>query len=336
MPKSLPPLPLKIPQKTVVRTPSSKEDKPSYPSLEELLPLSNAPQDIIDVINALLELPEEQRTVAWQRKSKEEMFRIMKHLKIIRVPWICIEAKLMIYDDQNNVFSGNVIRQYESSMEQPWNRAYIRVTEMIGLLICGEAFGNQYQIQDFDSSFVTLKKMISLPFPVRHNDLITTLPSLENAVNVLNLKNEDSFKYWEHMTVFRQKKIIENCINFEVPWNAIISDLAMSCPCTILWNGHFNDHHASLVKDFLREHDVYADEPPRFTNMRIIVQDEKFREEHFLEGEYEITGSNDDYVSLERLPSDDDESLGLLSGSDESLGLLSGSDNESDDSYCTV
>ena len=125
MPKSLPPLPLKKPQKSVVRRPSpSSEDKPSYPGTDlqgELLPLPNAPQDIVDAINALVELPEWEQHTAWHEKNKAEMLRIMKHARHIRVPWVCTEAKVFMYNDENHVFSRFTLnRRFDPGMEQPW------------------------------------------------------------------------------------------------------------------------------------------------------------------------------------------------------------------------
>ena len=320
MPKSLPPLPLKQPQKTVVRqrpSPSS-EDKPSYPGTDlqdELLPLPNTPEDIINAINALVELPESEQHTAWHEKSKAEMVRIMKHVKHIRVPWICIEAQVSMYNE-NNVFSRfTVNRQYEPAMEQPWNLVGVYGgAEIVNLLICGESFGNHYSVNHFDDDTATITKMESLPFPRYNNELLCPSSGDVNLA-LLNRNNEESRAYWKRLTVRQQTAFLQQCSQFELPWSAIRSEHfeMKRADGGHLWNGLFIPLHAECVNQLLGDHqDVYDhEEPPRFDGITIVLSEYDF---HLLEGTYEITGSNPDYVSLERLSDSesDDDSFNAL------------------------
>lgn len=312
MPKCLPPLPLKTkPQNAVFYS-----DRPCYPANDSdaLVPLSTTENVIMDSIDALMAYTTQaQRISAWKRKSKKTMIEIMKSLRYVRVAWTSIECRVMIvstmFDGQQNVYIGFINRQYDSNIEQPFNSAYLRVGEMTDLSICGVNFGNRYEIQTFDSSFVTLKKMDSLPFPVCDNELVTT-SSFEDIRNVLNLKNEDSVKLWNRMTVREQKIFLENCMEFELPWGNIRSEnFTMSCPSGYLWNGLFHpSFHADCAKQLLETHEDVYDEPPVFADITIVLDSRAGELEWYpLEGRYEITGSNSEYVSLQRLPDDESE-----------------------------
>ena len=318
MPKSLPPLPLKKPQKSVVRRPSpSSEDKPSYPGTDlqgELLPLPNAPQDIVDAINALVELPEWEQHTAWHEKNKAEMLRIMKHARHIRVPWVCTEAKVFMYNDENHVFSRFTLnRRFDPGMEQPWGLVGFGGAEIVDLRICGESFGNHYAIDHFDHDTATITKMESLPFPVCDNRLVCPSPGGVNRA-LLNLNNEESREYWQRLTVRQQTVFLRQCTHLELPWSAIRSERfemkRADTENTVggdLWDGLFIPQHAVLVKQLLEDHqDVYDhEEPPRFDGITIVLGYDL----HFLEGTYEITGSNSEYVSLERLFESDESDV---------------------------
>ena len=309
MPKSSPPpLPLKQSSRKVVARRATPSIKPPYAwtADADIVLLSNAPEEVTNAVEALEQMSMERRIREWNQKSQSEMIQILKHVNKFCIPWKFVQSScLLCFNNEGDTyFSGPVYQQYDPRIENQ-EMVFGPPAEFKDLQICTVDFGTHYVIEYFNNDSVTLVKLESLPFPVCDNELTIThnVPFLDIPRNILNEKSEDSTRLWNSLSTRLQKKFLEACLTFELPWNQIRSERLVICYADgCIWDGLFVPEHSEYVKKLIENPTVYeGTDNPKFINMTIIVG----RGWYTLPGNYEITGSNNEYVSLERLPDEE-------------------------------
>lgn len=296
------------------------QEKPPYPGCdeteEELELLPGAPQDVVDAVATLVELPEDEQHVAWRQKSIPEIMRIMKHLRNMFVPWSCIAGDLRIFDLGGNAILSVTLRRQANEGEatnvlmcdQVGPNLNLNVPhyspELNGVSICGWPLEGTYVIEyDYTDDDVTLTKLESLPFPVCDDEITTAgnvSPLVQRHVHTLNLNNHSSQRLWYSWSVRAQKMFLDACDSFELPWASVVTD-CLEIYSTVgqcrdlLWKGYFSGTlHGNLVGALLTKEGVYDGRSPRLSALTVMAGERSYD----FSGHFEITGSNPEYVSL--------------------------------------